>query len=98
MQLVTCSRCGGSGLYRAPSSLGPSCFACKGTGRCKPSRPRKVVKRELPPTRRIADICAGDPTKLALDNTRALDYLGLTPERLIELRHLWEAGVREVPR
>ncbi len=39
-----------------------------------------------------------DRIKQALDNPRALNYLGLTPERLLELRALWQAGVREVPR
>lgn len=28
-----CKRCGGSGVYRAPSSYGRDCFLCKGTGK-----------------------------------------------------------------
>lgn len=28
----TCHRCGGSGVYRAPSSLGTKCFGCDGKG------------------------------------------------------------------
>lgn len=104
MQTVTCPRCDGDGRYKAPSGYGPLCFRCHGTGRVKPSRARKVVKRELPPTRRIADICAGDPTKMEQrllvepSHIRALDYLGITPEQLATYADLWRQGVREVPR
>lgn len=98
MRRVTCTKCNGSGRYDAPSSHGPHCFACKGTGLVVYRKPRAAEPRQLPSTRRIADICAGDPTKLALDNHRALAYLGITEEQLLHYRELWVAGVREVAR
>ena len=98
MAKVTCSKCNGNGLYKNPSSHGPYCFPCKGTGQVneRKERPAKVVV--LSPTVKIADRCGGDPTKLDLNNTRALDYLGLSADDLLAYRELWNAGIREVAR
>jgi len=101
MQKITCAKCGGDGLYHAPSGLGPYCFACKGTGQVNERKARAPKPIVLSATRKIADICGGDPSKMTedqLNNVRLLDYLGLTQDELINYRELWNQGIREVPR
>jgi hypothetical protein len=101
MNKVNCGKCDGDGLYHAPTSRGPYCFRCKGTGQVNERKARAPKVRVLSATRRIADICGGDPSKMTsdqIDNPHLLDYLGITQERLIELRDLWQAGIREVAR
>lgn len=100
METTTCTRCNGSGHHSYNPRHGTVCYGCNGTGTAAARKPRasRAVVRPLPATRRIADICAGDPTKLDPSNTRALDYLGLTADDLAHYADLWREGVREVAR
>lgn len=94
---VTCPKCGGNGLYTAPSSNGPYCFPCNGTGLVTPRRvqPAKVAA-PLSATVAITSLCAGRPVRNP--NSAMLAYLGLTEDGMLALVNLWEAGVREVQR
>jgi hypothetical protein len=96
MNKVTCTKCNGNGLYNAPTSHGPYCFACKGTGMVAPRKARAAKVITLSPMVAISSLCGGRPMR---DFSAAtLAYLGLTSERSLELADLWDAGVREVAR
>jgi hypothetical protein len=98
---TVCIRCGGTGLFAGRTSYvdqtnRPFCFGCKGTGRQTVRKPRVAKVQVVSATRKIADICGGDPTKIDESNGQYLSYLGLTAESLSMYRELWAAGVREV--
>lgn len=96
MSKVTCTKCNGSGLYNAPTSHGPYCFACKGTGQVAPRRARAAKVITLSPMVAISSLCGGRPMRDFSPTTLA--YLGLSTEQVIELADLWDDGVREVAR
>jgi hypothetical protein len=99
MQKITCPQCNGNGLYNRPSVLGTMCFPCAGTGKVNVRKARAPKAAPvLSPTRKIADIVSGDPTKIDRNNTTFMNFLGLTDEELDNLCNLWNQGIREVPR
>lgn len=53
-----CPKCGGSGLYRAPSSHGHRCFKCNGTGRLtfKQSPEKRAASRVASQAKKVAKI------------------------------------------
>lgn len=93
---MTCTKCNGNGLYTAPTSHGPYCFACKGTGLVAPRKARAARAIVLNPMIAISTLCAGRPMRDA--SLQLLNYLHLTAERMGELADLWDAGTREVAR
>lgn len=103
MASTTCIRCGGTGMFTGHTSYvdqknRPFCFGCNGSGRQAVRKARAPKVQTLSATRKIADICSGDPTKVDASNAQFLSYLGLSVEDLSGYCELWNAGVREVAR
>lgn len=65
-----CRKCGGSGLYRAPSSYGRTCFACEGRGgKTYKTSPEERAKKRLAASGRKAARIA----ELAAESRKAAD-------------------------